>query len=619
MIGTSRFRGFRLVLAGAWAGAAVVVSLAAEPAGWVRAVTTRLPDPASARVLLHAEASAWGVSTGGGVQDEAIAADAPTGAGFSGARRVIVPQRFPEPWGATAHSPRAAEAIDAGRVVFATLWMRAVVNQGGESAVVRVHLERTPEWEGLAETGCTLDGQWRQVHLTGVTRRRYDAGTVQVSIHLGLARQTVELGPMLLIDAGPADRVDLRQLPMNEIRWPGMEPDAPWRTEAGRRIDQHRRRDLRLVLRTPEGTPVRDTPVRLTQRRRTSSIGSFSGYALLREDADGARLRDTYARLFDRVTVPLYWADWGWLSQEDRYVALASWAAAQQPMDVRGHVLIYPGWRFMPTHLRALADDPAAFQEACLEQIRRAGERLRHVPFTEIDVTNELRQLTEIVEIVGREGVAGWFAEARRAFPGAKLCLNENSILSQGGATEAEQENLLDWYRFLRSRGQAPEVIGLQGHFSEGVTAPERLWEILDRIAAETAAEIQITEFDLNTLNDQAHAAYTRDFLTAVYAHPRVSGITLWGFWEGDHWLPAAAVWRRDWTPRPAAGVYEDLLGRTWRTHVETRTGPDGALQARVFTGDLLLNVGPAGGRTATVPIAVPAGPGEHRLDVTIP
>lgn len=26
---------------------------------------------------------------------------------------------------------------------------------------------------------------------------------------------------------------------------------------------------------------------------------------------------------------------------------------------------------------------------------------------------------------------------------------------------------------------------------------------------------------------------YTRDFFTAVFAHPRVTGITMWGFWEG--------------------------------------------------------------------------------------
>jgi endo-1,4-beta-xylanase len=584
---------------------------------WTASVARTLPANLEPQMLVEASGPAWTTSSAGGVRRETVpVADHPL---FDQAIRFAIPTAFEKPWGATAHSPSVPVALPAHRVVLASMWMRTAVTQGGESGNVRIYLERSPDWDGLGETGATLDGTWRLIHIVAVTKKNYAAGSVRVACHLGMSRQTIELGPVSVLDVGAADAVDLRALPTNAIRWAGMEPDAPWRAEAARRIDRYRRRDLALTIRDANGLPLAGAPIVITQLKRTVSFGSFTGYDLLLDDADGARLREKFGRLFDRVTVPVYWADWGWLSREAQYVALAEWAARHQPLDIRAHTLIYPGWRFMPAHMKAMAGDPPAFQAACLAQIRRVAERLKGVPFTEIDVANELRQLTEVVDVVGRDGVAAWFAEARRAFPGVKLCLNENTILTAGGATETEQANLLEWYHFLKSRGQAPDVLGFQGHFSEAVTGPERVWEILDRFAAETDAEFQITEFDLNTLNDQVHADYTRDFLTAVFAHPRVTGVTLWGFWEGDHWLPNAAVWRRDWTPRPAAAVYEELLGRKWRTHVEGATDAAGLVSTRVFTGNLLARVALAGGRTVDLPFEVAPGEGTAVVALHVP
>lgn len=34
----------------------------------------------------------------------------------------------------------------------------------------------------------------------------------------------------------------------------------------------------------------------------------------------------------------------------------------------------------------------------------------------------------------------------------------------------------------------------------------------------------------------------------------------LWGFWAGDHWIPHAALFRRDWSIKPNGRVYQDLV-----------------------------------------------------------
>jgi hypothetical protein len=69
-----------------------------------------------------------------------------------------------------------------------------------------------------------------------------------------------------------------------------------------------------------------------------------------------------------------------------------------------------------------------------------------------------------------------------------------------------------------------------------------------------------------DTHDEEAQAAYTRDFLTVCFSHPRVTGFNMWGFWEGDQWLPAGAFYRKDWSPKPNGKVLEELLTRTWWT-----------------------------------------------------
>jgi endo-1,4-beta-xylanase len=214
--------------------------------------------------------------------------------------------------------------------------------------------------------------------------------------------------------------------------------------------------------------------------------------------------------------------------------------------------------------------------------------------FSDYELTNELRTLREITDMVRVDGVAEWFAEARRCLPpGTRLAINENAILNNGGATSANQENYLHWIRELRERGQAPDVVGFQGHFGGALTPPERVWDILDRFAAEVP-ELQITEFDINTLDLEAQADYTRDFLTAAFAHPAVSGVTLWGYWAGDQWQPGAALYREDWSPKPNAESLTRLLD-SWRTRASAITDAEGSCSLRAYRGSLRVTVSSGG------------------------
>jgi endo-1,4-beta-xylanase len=85
-----------------------------------------------------------------------------------------------------------------------------------------------------------------------------------------------------------------------------------------------------------------------------------------------------------------------------------------------------------------------------------------------------------------------------------------------------------------------------------------------------------------------------RDFYTVAFSHPNVVGITLWGFYDGCHWMPGAGFWRKDDSPKTAADVYKDLLTRQWHTDETVTTNSSGLASVRGFHGtyDVVVKVG---------------------------
>ncbi len=59
----------------------------------------------------------------------------------------------------------------------------------------------------------------------------------------------------------------------------------------------------------------------------------------------------------------------------------------------------------------------------------------------------------------------------------------------------------------------------------------------------------------------------------------------MWGFWEGANWIPTSSLYRRDWTPYPAAKAYRDLVFREWWTSWHGRTDGHGRAEVRAFYG----------------------------------
>ncbi|MBC7366850.1 MAG: endo-1,4-beta-xylanase, partial [Undibacterium sp.] len=144
--------------------------------------------------------------------------------------------------------------------------------------------------------------------------------------------------------------------------------------------------------------------------------------------------------------------------------------------------------------------------------------------------------------------------------------------------------------RYLQSLGAPLGGLGLQAHISANPSPPANVVAVLDRYAA-LGLPVRITEFDVNTDDEELQADYTRDFLIALYSHPTVVGCQLWGFWENAHWIPKAASYRADWSEKPNARAYKALVLDQWRTRATGVTDGQGTWRARGFHGDYLATI----------------------------
>ncbi len=421
----------------------------------------------------------------------------------------------------------------------------------------------------------------------------------------------------------------------------GAEPDAPWRATAEARIDALRKADLVVNVRDAHGQPAIGADVAIAMQRHEFGFGSAAATPWINEtNSDGQQYREKFAELFNRAITEnaLKWqgwaGDWGnttW-SQANTLAAL-DWLN-EQGIPVHGHNLLWPGEDKIPDAVEALLQstintgqplDPAG--QAALRAIisahiadissKTAGK------LASWDAVNEPRQQQLFFQALdeGEAAMADWYQEIRSANPGVRLFLNENRVIDAGlGIDTPQQQALEDHITLLQQAGAPLDAIGLQAHYykqdeNQDLIGPEDLWAVLDRFAA-FGLPMAITEFDFDTDDEQLQANYTRDFLTAAFAHEGLDTVFLWGFWEGRTPRPDAALYRQDWSIKPNGQAYRDLVFDQWWTEEQLLADQQGQSTTRGFKGEYLVTVTHAGKQRT---MAANLSDGGLVLDITIP
>lgn len=258
---------------------------------------------------------------------------------------------------------------------------------------------------------------------------------------------------------------------------------------------------------------------------------------------------------------------------------------------VRGHCIYWGIEGRVQDWLKELDDD--ALRQAVEEHGRKIGERYKgRIP--EYDLNNEMIHGNYYEKRLGPEITADMARWVKEGDPDTVLYVNDYDVLTGN--------RLQDYVAHIRGfLDQKVPIggIGVQGHLHGDNFDPEQLKNALDTLA-QFGLPIRITEFNFPgqrskyrkdrrvklTPDEEAKKAEAiKEYFRICFAHPAVEGILFWGFWEGANWIPQSSLWKRDWTPTPAAEVYRELVFNEWWTKWEGTADDEGLCEVSAFYG----------------------------------
>jgi hypothetical protein len=122
------------------------------------------------------------------------------------ALRVAVSGKADNPWTIQASNP-IKKPIKAGDNLILAFWARLEKGPDGATTVTLpfngVQMSGAP-YSTVFSAPVEVGPEWKLHEIKGKADKNYDADTLRVSIHLATAKQTVDLGPVFVLNMGPS-------------------------------------------------------------------------------------------------------------------------------------------------------------------------------------------------------------------------------------------------------------------------------------------------------------------------------------------------------------------------------------------------------------------------------
>jgi endo-1,4-beta-xylanase len=271
--------------------------------------------------------------------------------------------------------------------------------------------------------------------------------------------------------------------------------------------------------------------------------------------------------------------------------SMLAWAD-KQGIPLRGHCIFWGVPNYVQGWVKQLDDEE--LRMVVQQRARTIGARYRG-RFAEYDLNNEMIHANYYEQRLGPEFTRQMALWVKEGDPDAKLFVNDYDIL-----TGNRLDDYVKHIRRLLDLGTPIAGIGVQGHLHGDTFDPAALRKALEELA-KFNLPIRVTEFNfpgqrsryykgdrkaqLTPEEEQVKAESLKQYFRICFAQPAVTGILMWGFWEGANWIPQSSLYKRDWTPTPAAEAYRELVLNKWWTRWSGAANSEGWVALRAFYG----------------------------------
>ncbi|BCM93756.1 anti-sigma-I factor RsgI6 [Abditibacteriota bacterium] len=511
------------------------------------------------------------------------------GQSFQRALHLEIATEVEHPWDARMVTPKINQPLAKDSLIAVRFWARSP-----QKAQIGVRFQRsqTP-FDKIISHNMVLSPEWSEYRFFTQLGSSLAPEATQFEFHLGYGVGAIELANVRVENFGVGLVKDLEaKLGAQSLDyWGGQPSNDLWKTAAFERIEQYRKGDIKICVADATGKPISNANIKLVQTRQLFRWGSAVNAARLIDTTDPNNLRyqAEVKRLFNTVVFEndLKWSNDN-PNKTGQALEAANWLRANA-IEIRGHNLVWGARKFLPKIVADNWDDTEQVRQLVRDRVRKAAQMWKGRVYV-WDVVNEAATNAELWDKLGWDEFANVFKIAHEVDPNVKLAYNDYNIANeaQSPLSNARQRaRVLQIVQLLRDKGAPLDILGDQAHFGTPLTHPGRVVEIWAEMA-KLGMPIEITEYDAAIPDDQLHADYTRDILIAAFAEPKIESFLMWGFWQGAHWRAneGGAMFRTDWTKRPAQEAYENLVLKQWMTHVQLTTDKDGVIQTRGFLGE---------------------------------
>jgi endo-1,4-beta-xylanase len=473
-------------------------------------------------------------------------------------------------------------SVEKGGIYRFSFWAR---RGDGAGVLEAAFVKGSPPWTFHGATKHRITPEWKRYE--GLFTSPVSGTDIQVALQGAQDPGEYYIDDVAFTAAG---RLDLKPVP------------ADWYARAERRIDSLRKGDFTLRARAPGGRPCAGT-AEVELKRHEFQFGTCLNF---QGGPQEARYRETALRFFNSGVFENAFK-WEELEKAEGKPAFddleryLEWGR-RNDFPIRGHALVWgiEKYGFDRHWSRIKGDD--FLRNSIRNRIRRDVTRYRG-RIAEYDVWNEPFHEPALFDRLGWGILDSAFHWAHAADPGAKLYINEYSIISGGDAKPYR-----DMVEGALKRGVPIHGIGVQGHFSgriDPVDIAAKLYYL-----AELGLPVKVTEFDMDVralgLSESQMAGDYARMLRTAFSHPAVEGFLFWGFWDARHWRPGAGLFDADFRPKAAADSVYRLIHEEWTTRKTLRLDSQGQAKFRGFYGTYDVRIRCPDGSGKTLPVRFP-------------
>lgn len=476
--------------------------------------------------------------------------------------------------------PLKKVSLKAGRVVL--LSFEAKTEQAsletGEAKLLCLLRQSDSHKHNLSRT-VSIGSDWRRYNFPYTLTEDVGPSDLVLNFQFGYPEQEVlvRTADLTLYPKGTS----AESLPQTKITYDGRETSADWRSAAAERIERNRKGSFSLRALDENGQPLPGVAISVELQRHHFGWGAAVNAQKIAEKPE--RL-DRIAAAFNTVVFEndLKIKRWGKESSQRATLKVMGELQARG-IDVKGHVLIWPGLRYLSPEIRQAKGDAPKTRRLLKAHVNSVLERTAG-RISHWDVVNEAYTNRYLQEVTGSEEILyDGFRTLAKTQPDVGRFTNEFGIISRGGHDEVKQKWYYDYIKRIdENTGGLVDGVGIQCHMGSDLTPPEKVLTLLDYYG-ELNKKISISEFTIDLDDKELRFDYTRDFLTLAFSHPAVSEFLFWGYDEQTH--PKAAILAADGSPADMGAAFFALVHGAWKTQLAAKTDAGGRIQGRGFYG----------------------------------